>query len=66
VVSEITGMESQVITMQDLYRFEQVGVSEDGRIQGSLDSTAIVPTFADRFARSGIPFRWGIPTTLQR
>jgi pilus assembly protein CpaF len=66
VVSEITGMESQVITMQDLYRFEQVGVSEDGRIQGTLESTAIVPTFADRFARSGIPFRWGIPTTLQR
>jgi len=66
VVSEITGMESQIITMQDLYRFEQVGVSEDGRILGSLESTAIVPTFADRFAKSGIPFKWGIPTSLQR
>jgi len=66
VVSEITGMESQIITMQDLYRFEQVGVSEDGRILGSLESTAIVPTFADRFAKSGIPFKWGIPTSLHR
>jgi pilus assembly protein CpaF len=66
VVSEITGMESQIITMQDLYRFEQVGVGEDGRILGSLEATGIVPTFADRFAKSGIPFKWGIPSPLQR
>jgi pilus assembly protein CpaF len=66
VVSEITGMESQIITMQDLYRFEQLGVSEEGRILGALEPTGIVPTFADRFAKSGIPFKWGIPASLQR
>ena len=66
VVSEITGMESQIITMQDLYRFEQLGVGEDGRILGALEATGIVPTFADRFARSGIPFRWELPASLRR
>jgi pilus assembly protein CpaF len=66
VVSEITGMESQIITMQDLYRFEQEGVGDDGRILGSLEPTGIVPTFADRFAKSGIPFKWGIPAPLHR
>jgi pilus assembly protein CpaF len=66
LVSEITGMESQIITMQDLYRFEQVGVGEDGRILGSLVSTGIVPTFADRFAKSGISFKWGVPASLRQ
>jgi pilus assembly protein CpaF len=66
LVSEITGMESQIITMQDLYRFGQEGVGEDGRILGSLESTGIVPTFVDRFVKSGISFKWGIPASLQR
>lgn len=66
LVSEITGMESQIITMQDLYRFEQEGVGEDGHIMGTLEATGIVPTFAERFAKSGIPFKWGIPASLQR
>jgi pilus assembly protein CpaF len=66
VVSEITGMESQIITMQDLFRFEQAGVGEDGRILGALEPSGIVPTFAERFAKSGIPLKWGVPASLQR
>ena len=66
VVSEITGMESEIITMQDLFRFEQEGVGEDGRILGALEPTGIVPTFAGRFAKSGIPLKWGVPASLQR
>ncbi len=34
LVSEITGMESQVVTMQDLFRFEQTGVDAEGRLFG--------------------------------
>ena len=66
LVSEITGMESQIITMQDLYRFEQEGVGEDGNIIGALEATGIVPTFTERFAKSGIPFKVRIPAVLQR
>jgi len=67
LISEITGMESDIVTMQDLFRFEQAGVGEDGRILGSLEPTGIRPTFADRFAKSGVtldvdastPGKWG-------
>ncbi len=58
LVSEITGMEGEVITMQDLFRFEHQGVAENGRVEGTLEPTGIVPTFAEKFARSGIAFDW--------
>ncbi|MBI5289631.1 MAG: CpaF family protein [Chloroflexi bacterium] len=53
-VSEISGMEGQVVTMQDLFRFEQVGVDTDGRIMGELRTTGIRPRFAEKFEVSGI------------
>jgi len=53
-VSEIAGMEGQVVTMQDLFRFEQVGVDTDGRILGGLRTTGIRPRFAEKFEVSGI------------
>ncbi len=61
-VSEITGMEGEVVTMQDIFRFQQTGVSEDGRVQGSLEPTGIRPTFAELFERAGITFDWGALT----
>jgi pilus assembly protein CpaF len=65
LVSEITGMESQVVTMQDIFRFEQAGVDAEGRLFGSLEPTGIMPTFMDRFAKSGITLDWGVPTELR-
>jgi len=62
LVSEITGMEGEVVTMQDLFRFEREGVDADGQLQGSLQPTGIVPTFTEMFARSGIAFDWGART----
>jgi pilus assembly protein CpaF len=61
-VSEITGMEGDVVTMQDIFRFQQSGVDSDGRVQGSLDPTGIRPTFAETFERAGITFDWGALT----
>ena len=52
-------MESEIVTMQDLFRFEQTGVDSEGRVQGELKATGIRPTFADRFEKSGIDFDWG-------
>jgi pilus assembly protein CpaF len=65
LVSEITGMESQVVTMQDLFRFEQEGIDAEGRLFGSLEQTGIMPTFMDRFAKSGVALDWGVPTGLR-
>jgi len=58
-VSEITGMEGDIVTMQDIFRFEQSGVDENGRIVGSLEPTGIRPAFAELFERAGITFDWG-------
>jgi pilus assembly protein CpaF len=53
-VSEVSGMEGQIVTMQDLFRFEQTGVDTDGRIMGELRTTGIRPRFTEKFEVSGI------------
>jgi len=40
--------------MQDLFRYEQVGIGEDGQIIGAIESTGIRPTFADRLTKVGL------------
>ena len=61
-VSEITGMESDTITMQDVFKFRETGVDSNGRVQGQLEPTGIRPTFAELFERAGIMFDWGAMT----
>jgi pilus assembly protein CpaF len=53
-ISEISGMEGQIVTMQDLFRFEQQGIDAEGRVVGHFRSTGIRPQFADRFEVAGI------------
>ncbi len=53
-VTEVVGMEGTVITLQDVFRFEQRGVDAQGRVLGVFVSTGIRPTFADKFAVAGI------------
>jgi pilus assembly protein CpaF len=53
-IAEITGMEGQVVTMQDIYRFEQRGIDSEGRIVGDFHATGIRPQFAEKFAIAGI------------
>jgi len=65
LVSEITRIESQIVTMQDLFRFEQTGVDGDGRLMGMLQSTGIMPTFIDRLTKSGITLDLGVPSVLR-
>jgi pilus assembly protein CpaF len=59
-ISEVTGMEGLVITMQDLFHFEQAGVDADGRILGQMKPDGVRPTFAERFNVMGIK----LPETL--
>jgi pilus assembly protein CpaF len=53
-VSEIAGMEGQVVTMQDLFRFEQRGIDSDGRVLGEFRGTGLRPRFAEKFEIAGI------------
>ncbi|HVM63521.1 MAG TPA: CpaF family protein, partial [Acidimicrobiales bacterium] len=56
-VSEVQGMEGDVITLQDLFLFDfGMGVDSDGRFKGHLKSTGIRPKFSERLADLGIRF----------
>ncbi|MDO8630557.1 MAG: CpaF family protein [Phycisphaerales bacterium] len=52
-VTEVTGMEGDIITMQDIFAFEQTGVSASGRARGQFIATGIRPSFLDRLKTSG-------------
>jgi pilus assembly protein CpaF len=54
-LSEITGMEEDIVSMQDVFVFEKQGVSPDGRVVGMFTATGIRPKFAERLKASGIP-----------
>jgi pilus assembly protein CpaF len=60
-ISEVVGMEGDMVTMQDLFRHEIDSIDADGRIKGSLNSTGIMPTFAERFAKAGVVVESFIP-----
>jgi pilus assembly protein CpaF len=53
-ITEITGMEDDVVSMQDVFVFDKQGVSPDGRVLGQFVATGIRPKFADKLAASGI------------
>jgi pilus assembly protein CpaF len=54
-ISEITGMEQEVITMQDIYLFERTGLKPDGRVGGTFRATGIRPKCAQALASAGFP-----------
>jgi pilus assembly protein CpaF len=51
---EIAGMEGEVITMQEIFKFERRGIDEDGNVLGELMPTGVRPKFADKLRLSGI------------
>ncbi len=53
-ISEITGMEGEVITMQEIFLFERKGVDKDGRVIGRFRPTGVRPKFAERLKQYGM------------
>lgn len=53
-LSEITGMEGDVVTMQEIFRFRQTGTDGDGQVQGRFEATGIRPRFMDTALSHGI------------
>ena len=53
-ISEITGMEGDIITMQDLFRFEQQGIDGDGRLRGEFVTTGLRPMCSEKLELNGI------------
>jgi pilus assembly protein CpaF len=52
-ITELTGMEGEVITTQEIFLFERSGISEDGKVKGVFRATGIRPKSADRILASG-------------
>ena len=52
-ITEVQGMEGEVITMQDIFAFEQLGIDESGQAYGQFMATGIRPTFLDRLTAAG-------------
>lgn len=54
-ISEITGMEGEIISMHDIFRFQQTGLDANGTAVGYFESTGVRPQCAKRLEESGLP-----------
>jgi len=53
-LSELTGMEGDVVTMQEIFRFRQTGVAADGQVLGKFEATGIRPKFIEQVMAHGV------------
>jgi pilus assembly protein CpaF len=56
-ISEVTGMEGDVICMQEIFVFDRQGIDETGKVRGKFRAVGIRPKFADRLAQAGCRLR---------
>ena len=55
-VAEITGMEGEIVQMQEIYKFQRLRTEEDGKITGQFVATGIRPRFLQDLVSSGVSF----------
>jgi len=53
-ITEVTGMETDIVTLQDIFVFEKLGVSEGGKVVGRFAATGILPKFNEKLVAAGI------------
>jgi pilus assembly protein CpaF len=53
-LQEVTGMEGDIITMQEIYRYTQTGLAPDGTVKGHFKATGVRPKFMDRLKSYGL------------
>ena len=56
-ITEVTGVDDELISMQDIFLFDRVGIDEGGKVKGVFKATGIRPKFADRLAVTGCRLR---------
>jgi pilus assembly protein CpaF len=59
-VTEITGTEGEVLTMSEIFKFQQRGLDADGRVLGDLVPTGVTPRFVDKLRTKGIEVPQGL------
>jgi pilus assembly protein CpaF len=53
-ISEITGMEGEIITMQEIFRFDKLGIGQEGRVIGRFVATGVRPKVCERLRAAGV------------
>ena len=53
-ITEVTGMEGEIVTLQDIFVFEKRGLGPDGRVRGRFCATGILPKFHEKLLAAGI------------
>lgn len=53
-LQEITGMEGEIITLQEIFSFEQTGITEERKVKGKFMATGVRPKFSEKFRALGI------------
>lgn len=53
-IQEINGMEGEIITMTELFRFDREGIDDDGHVIGHFRATGLIPSFKDQLTKRGI------------
>jgi pilus assembly protein CpaF len=61
-VAEVTGMEGDVITTQEIFQFDQKGIDGHGKIIGKLCARGVIPTFTQELQQRGLAFDIGMFT----
>ena len=59
-ITEVLGMEQDVIIMQEVFRYKQLGIDQNGRCHGQFEATGVRPTFVSKLEAAGIK----LPTNL--
>ncbi len=59
-ITEVQGMEGDIITLQDVFTFNQTGIDNEGEVKGYLTATGIRPSFVERFKAQGIELPQGL------
>ncbi|MFA0520978.1 CpaF family protein, partial [Vibrio sp. 10N.222.55.E8] len=65
-IQEINGMEGEVITMSEIFRFQRKGVDENGNIIGYFTATGVVPQHHDKLVKRGLDLPFEIFTETHR
>jgi len=54
-ITEITGVESGIVSMQDIFRYQQEGFDENGKVKGRFEATGAIPHFYEEMRQRGLP-----------
>ena len=54
-IAEITGVESGIVSMQDIFRYQQEGFDENGKVKGYFEATGAIPHFYEEMRQRGLP-----------